>query len=62
MKSWKSLTIPNFGKQFELKWHSRLARRTYKSVLMKKCKGGEIEPLLEQLFYFFIMELFKMKS
>ena len=27
-----------------------LERRTYKSVLMKKCEGREFEPLLEQLF------------
>ncbi len=52
MKSRKSLTIPNFGKQFKLQWHSRLAHRTYKSVLVEKCEGREFEPLLEQLFYF----------
>ncbi len=53
MKSWKSLTIPNFDMKFKLQWHSRLARRTYKSVLMEECEGREFEPLLEQLFYFF---------
>ena len=33
-----------------LQWHSRLARRTYKSVLTKKCEGREFEPPLEQGF------------
>ena len=33
-----------------LQWHSRLARRTYKSVLTKKCKGREFEPPLEEDF------------
>ena len=33
-----------------LQWHSRLARRTYKSVTTKKCEGREFEPLLEQSF------------
>ncbi len=49
MKSWKALTIPNFGKQFKLQWHIRLVRPTYKSVLMEKCEGREFEPVLEQL-------------
>ena len=35
----------------QLQWHSRLARRTYKSVLTKKCEGREFEPPLEQVFY-----------
>ena len=34
----------------QLQWHSRLARRTYKSVLTKKCEGREFEPPLEQGF------------
>ena len=35
-----------------LQWHSRLARRTYKSVLAKKCEGREFEPPLEhRVFY-----------
>ena len=34
----------------QLQWHSRLARRTYKSVLTKKCEGREFEPPLEQSF------------
>ena len=33
-----------------LPWHSRLARRTYKSVLTKKCEGREFEPPREQGF------------
>ena len=36
--------------QASLQWHSRLARRTYKSVLTKKCEGREFEPPLEQGF------------
>ena len=31
-------------------WHSRLARRTYKSVQTEKCEGREFEPPLEQIF------------
>ena len=37
--------------QASLQWHSRLARRTYKSVLTKKCEGREFEPPLEQGFF-----------
>ena len=35
---------------YELQWHSRLARRTYKSVQTEKCEGREFEPPLEQIF------------
>ena len=35
---------------YELQWHSRLARRTYKSVQTEKCGGREFEPPLEQIF------------
>ena len=35
---------------FELQWHSRLARHTYKSVQTEKCEGREFEPPLEQIF------------
>ena len=41
---WKIFALPS------LQWHSRLARRTYKSVLTKKCEGREFEPPLEQGF------------
>ena len=41
---WKIIALPS------LQWHSRLARRTYKSVLTKKCEGREFEPPLEQGF------------
>lgn len=34
-----------------LQWHSRLARRTYKSVTTKKCEGREFEPPLEHGFH-----------
>ena len=37
-------------RRVQLQWHSRLARRTYKSVLTKKCEGREFEPLLEHGF------------
>ena len=35
---------------YELQWHSRLARRTYKSVQTEICEGREFEPPLEQIF------------
>ena len=35
---------------YELQWHSRLARHTYKSVQTEKCEGREFEPPLEQIF------------
>ena len=41
---WKIIALPS------LQWHSRLARRTYKSVLTKKCEGREFEPPREQGF------------
>ena len=40
----------------QLQWHSRLARRTYKSVTTKKCEGREFEPLLEQRFYEYVVQ------
>ena len=40
--------------QASLQWHSRLARRTYKSVLTKKCEGREFEPPLEQGFSWWV--------
>ena len=36
--------------RYQLQWHSRLARRTYKSVQTEKCEGREFEPPLEQIF------------
>ena len=33
-----------------LQWHSRLARRTFRSVLTKKFEDREFEPPLEQSF------------
>ena len=36
---------------YELQWHSRLARRTYKSVQTEKFEGREFEPPLEQFFF-----------
>ena len=44
-----NLSLENFV-EASLQWHSRLARRTYKSVLTKKCEGREFEPPLEQGF------------
>ena len=41
----------NYHNIVQLQWHSQLARRTYKSVLAKKCEGRELEPPLEQGFY-----------
>ncbi len=52
MVSSKLFTIPYSGNQFKLQWHSRLGRRTYKSVLIEINEDREFEPLLEQLFYF----------
>ena len=34
---------------YQLHWHRRLARRTYKSVKTEKCEGREFEPPLEQI-------------
>ena len=45
-----NLVLENFV-EASLQWHSRLARRTYKSVLTKKCEGREFEPPLEQGFF-----------
>ena len=45
-----NLSLENFV-EASLQWHSRLARRTYKSVLTKKCEGREFEPPLEQGFF-----------
>ena len=44
------ITLGEIIDQASLQWHSRLARRTYKSVLTKKCEGREFEPPLEQGF------------
>ena len=44
------ITLGETIDQALLQWHSRLARRTYKSVLTKKCEGREFEPPLEQGF------------
>ena len=35
-----------------LQWHSRLARRAYKSVSTEKREGREFEPPLEQRFHY----------
>ena len=48
--SFQQIGLGEIIEQASLQWHSRLARRTYKSVLTKKCEGREFEPPLEQSF------------
>ena len=50
------ITLGEIIDQASLQWHSRLARRTYKSVLTKKCEGREFEPPLEQDFKLFLQQ------
>ena len=35
---------------YQLQWHSRFARRTYKSVQSEKCEGREFEPPWSKYF------------